>query len=251
MEAFDLTGKLALVTGGGSGLGYGIAEVLVKAGARVVIVGQNMEKLQKAQASLGESCQYVCLDITCLDEIPPMVDQVETEIGPIDILVNNAGKHLKKPLVDTTDAEYLSILQVHLLASFALTREVGKRMMVRGGGSIVLISSMTAVMSMDRVVAYSTAKMAVLGLMRGALAEFAASNVRINSIAPGWIDTPMLHVAIDADAARKQRITNRIPSHRFGLPEDIGYAVLYLCSGAGKYVNGIFLPVDGGAASGF
>lgn len=251
MKAFNLTGKLALITGGGSGLGYGIAEVLVKAGARVVIVGQNVEKLKKAQASLGEACRFVQLDITRLEEIPGMIDNVEAEIGAIDILVNNAGKHLKKPVVDTTDAEYLGILQVHLLASFALTREVGKRMMIRKSGSIILISSMSAVMSMDRVVAYSTAKTAVLGLMRGVLAEFATSNIRVNAIAPGWIDTPMLHVAIDADAARKEKIVNRIPVHQFGVPEDIGYAVLYLCSEAGKYVNGVFLPVDGGATSGF
>ena len=106
-------------------------------------------------------------------------------------------------------------------------------------------------MSMDRVVAYSTAKTALLGLMRGVMAEFAPYNIRVNAIAPGWIETPMLHVAIDSDLQRKQKIINRIPVHDFGQPEDIGYAALYLSSQAGKYVNGVLLPVDGGAASGF
>lgn len=251
MKAFDLTGKTALITGGGSGLGYGIAQVFVNAGAQVVIVGQNVDKLKKARQTLGGIVHYVQMDITKLDAIPAMVALVEKEFGPIDILVNNAGKHLKKPMIETTDAEYLDILQVHLLASFTLTREVGKRMMERKNGSIVMISSMSAVMSMDRVVAYSTAKTAVLGLMRGVLAEFSGYNVRVNAIAPGWIDTPMLHVAIDTDAERQAKILNRIPTHRFGNPDDIGYAALYLCSDAGKYVNGVFLPVDGGATSGF
>lgn len=251
MKAFDLTGKTALITGGGSGLGYGIAKVFVNAGARVVIVGQNTDKLKKARQTLGEAVQYVQMDITKLDEIPAMVEFVETEFGPIDFLINNAGKHLKKPVIETSDAEYLNILQVHLLASFSLMREVGKRMMNRKGGAIVMISSMSAVMSMDKVVAYSTAKTAVIGLMRGVLAEFSSYNIRVNAIAPGWIDTSMLHVAIDTDDERKAKILNRIPTHRFGEPDDIGYATLYLCSDAGKYVNGIFLPVDGGAASGF
>ena len=249
---FDLTGKTALITGGGSGLGYGIAEVFVEAGAKVIIVGQNLEKLKNAQLALGESCTYFRMDITRQSEIPAMVEQIETEHGPIDILVNNAGKHLKKPVIETSDEEYLSVLQVHLLASFTLTREVGKRMMARDkGGSIILISSMSAVMSMDRVVAYSTAKTALLGLMRGVIAEFAPYDIRVNAIAPGWIETPMLHVAIDTDSQRKQKIMNRIPSHTFGHPRDIGYAALYLSSEAGRYVNGVFLPVDGGAASGF
>lgn len=251
MDVFDLTGKNALITGGGSGLGYGIAKVFIDAGAKVIIVGQNLEKLKNARHSLGESCAYFQMDITRQSEVPEMIEQIEAKYGAIDILVNNAGKHLKKPVAETSDEDYLDILKVHLLASFTLTREVGKRMMKRNGGSIILISSMSAIMSMDRVVAYSTAKTALLGLMRGVMAEFAPYNIRVNAIAPGWIETSMLHVAIDSDLQRKQKIINRIPVHDFGQPEDIGYAALYLSSQAGKYVNGVLLPVDGGAASGF
>ena len=251
MDVFDLTGKNALITGGGSGLGYGIAKVFIDAGAKVIIVGQNLEKLKNARHSLGESCAYFQMDITRQSEVPEMIEQIEAKYGAIDILVNNAGKHLKKPVAETSDEDYLDILKVHLLESFTLTREVGKRMMKRNGGSIILISSMSAIMSMDRVVAYSTAKTALLGLMRGVMAEFAPYNIRVNAIAPGWIETSMLHVAIDSDLQRKQKIINRIPVHDFGQPEDIGYAALYLSSQAGKYVNGVLLPVDGGAASGF
>ena len=110
---------------------------------------------------------------------------------------------------------------------------------------------MTAVMGMEQVVAYSTGKTAILGMMRGMVAELATENIRINTIAPGWIETPMLHKAIDNDPPRKQKILNRIPSNTFGKPEDIGHAALYLASDAGKYINGVFLPVDGGAVGGF
>lgn len=251
MNAFNLTGKVALITGGGSGLGLGIAKIFIGAGARVIIVGQNLDKLQHAAQSLGEQCCYRQLDITQLMEIPAFVDELDQQYSSIDILVNCAGKHLKKAAIETTDSEYLEILNIHLLSTFALTREVAKKMLPRKNGSIILISSMSAIMSMDRVVAYSTAKTAVLGLMRGMLAELAPSGVRINTIAPGWIDTPMLHVAIDNDPERKQKILSRIPIKEFGMPEDIGYTALFLASDVSKYINGVLLPVDGGAAVGF
>lgn len=251
MNAFSLDGKRALITGGGSGIGFGIAKTFIEAGAEVIIVGKDKQKLIDATTFLGNRCQYRQFDITKSTDIPDFVEEVENNVGAVDILVNCAGKHLKKSAVDTTDIEFLDILNVHLLSTFSLTREFAKKMMPRQTGSIIFISSMSAIMSMEKVVAYSTAKTAILGLMRGLLVEFAQHGIRVNAIAPGWIETPMLHKAIDNDPARKLKITNRIPSSSFGDPEDIGYAALYLVSNAGKYVNGVFLPVDGGAAVGF
>lgn len=251
MNAFNLENKIALITGGGSGLGFGIAQTFIKAGGTVVIVGKDEQKLIHATQILGPNSKYIQCDITHLKTLPSLIEKIEKEIGEIEILVNNAGKHLKEKVEHTTDEAFEDILRVHLLSSFALSREVGKYMMQRKRGAIVMISSMSAVMSMDSVVAYSTAKTAVIGLMRGLLAEFSGYNIRVNTIAPGWIDTPMLHVAIDNDLPRKNKIINRIPTHDFGKPEDIGYAALYLCSAASRYVNGVFLPVDGGAVSGF
>jgi gluconate 5-dehydrogenase len=251
MKAFSLNEKRALITGGGSGIGFGIAKTFIEAGANVIIVGQDEQKLIEATALLGNRCQYRQFDITKSTHIPDFVEEVENNLGAVDILVNCAGKHLKKTAIDTTDAEFLDILNVHLLSTFSLTREFAKKMMPRQHGSIIFISSMSAIMSMEKVVAYSTAKTAILGLMRGLLVEFAQYGIRVNAIAPGWIETPMLHKAIDNDAPRRQKITNRIPTSSFGAPEDIGYAALYLVSEAGKYVNGVFLPVDGGAAVGF
>jgi NAD(P)-dependent dehydrogenase (short-subunit alcohol dehydrogenase family) len=251
MKAFRLDGKRALITGGGSGLGFGIAKLFTEAGAEVIIIGQNEQKLIDAKAALGNQCMYKQFNLAELDKIPALVDDVECNIGPVDILVNCAGIHLKKHAVETSDNEFLEVLNVHLFSVFALTREFAKGMIGRKQGSVILVSSMSAVMGMKQVVAYSTAKTAVVGMMRSLVAEWATSNIRINTIAPGWIDTPMLHKAIDHDEPRKQKILNRIPTSTFGEPEDIGYAALYLSSEAGKYVNGVFLPVDGGAADAF
>lgn len=251
MNKFSLEGKRAIITGGGSGLGFGMAKVFIEAGAKVIIIGKSVDKLIDAQKQLGEQCEYISFDVTDLSKIPALVDDIETKQGAIDILVNCAGVHLKKNSTETTDEEFLQVLNVHLLSVFALTREVSKKMMERNSGSIILISSMSAVMGMKQVVAYSTGKTAILGMMRSMVAELAVHNIRINTIAPGWIETPMLHKAIDHDEPRKQKILSRIPNSSFGEAEDIGYAALYLASDAAKYVNGVFLPVDGGAAGGF
>lgn len=251
MNVFRLDGKKAVITGGGSGLGFGIAKVFIEAGAEVVIIGQNEEKLQNAQAELGSHCRYYPFNITLLEKIPMLVSDIEDLVGPVDILVNCAGVHLKKWAVDVSDNEFLNILNVHVGSVFALSREFSKKMLERRSGSIIMISSMTAVMGMKQVVAYSTAKTAVIGLMRSLVAEFSTNNVRVNTIAPGWIESPMLHKAIDNDLPRKQKILDRIPTRTFGQPEDIGYAALYLSSDAGKYINGVFLPVDAGAAGAF
>jgi len=246
-EAFDLTGKRALITGGGSGIGFGIARTFAAAGADLVLVGRSEDKLRAACAELGPRCSYRVQDVSKLDEIPGFA----ASVGPVDILVNCAGAHLKKYALEVSDADYARILNIHVCSVFALCREFAKGMKERGGGAILLISSMTAVMGMKQVVAYTTAKSAVLGLQRALVADLSVDGIRINTIAPGWIETPMLHQAIDADAPRRAKILDRIPTRKFGDPEDIGYAALYLCSAAGKYVNGVFLPVDAGAAEAF
>lgn len=247
MKAFRIDGQRAVVTGGGSGLGFGIAKVFIEAGADVIIIGRNEEKLRLAQQQLGDHCQYKAFDVTKLQDIPALVK----EIGAVDILVNCAGVHLKKWALDVSDEEFLGVLNVHVMSVFALSREFAKLMVERGRGNIILISSMTAIMGMEQVVAYTTAKSAILGLQRSLVAELSPKGVRVNTIAPGWIDTPMFHQATDKDPQRKANILRRIPMKTFGQPEDIGYAALYFASPAGSYVNGVFLPVDAGASEAF
>ncbi|POY40833.1 3-oxoacyl-ACP reductase [Flavobacterium alvei] len=250
-EAFSLEGKTALITGGGTGIGLGIAKEFINAKAKVIITGRREDVLKNACEALGENAYYVVADLSLLDTIPALVTDIESEFGSINILVNNAGIHLKKWAQETTDEEFLKIIQTNLLSVFALTREVAKGMLERKSGSIILISSMAGLFGIDRVSAYGTSKTALIGLMNNLVTEYSRDNVRINCIAPGWINSDMFLNAINQDQERKQKITNRIALPDFGKPEDIGNAAVYLSSQAGRYVTGVVLPVDGGATVNF
>ena len=250
-NAFDLAGETALITGGGTGLGLGMAKCLVASGAKVVLVGRRREELEKACGSLGKNAFALAGDVTKLETAPAIVDQAEKLAGPVSILVNNAGVHLKKPATETTDAEFANVIQTHVFGAFALTREAGRRMVARKSGSILFTASMASLMGIPLVVAYSAAKSAYVGMVRTLSVELGAHGVRVNAIAPGWIASDMLEQALSGDPARKAKILGRIPMGGFGEPDDVGWAAVYLASPAAKYVNGVVLPVDGGAAESF
>ncbi|MBC2605927.1 SDR family NAD(P)-dependent oxidoreductase [Pelagicoccus albus] len=250
-NAFDLTGQRALITGGGTGLGLGMAKCLVACGAEVVLVGRRENALQEAVEGIGERASYRVCDVTELERIPALVEGVETEIGPVDTLINNAGVHLKKDASEISDTAFQNVMQTHVNAGFALSREFGKRMMERGTGNIIFTASMASLFGIPLVAAYSAAKTAHLGLVRALAADFSPRGVRINAIAPGWIHSEMMHKALDADPKRKEKILTRTPLGVFGDPEDIGWAAAYLASPAAKFITGVCLPVDGGASVGF
>ena len=250
-SAFDLTGQTALITGGGTGLGLGMARCFVASGANVVLVGRRPEELNKACATLGKKAFALVCNVTKLEAAPGLVEQAEALAGPLTILVNNAGVHLKKPAVDTSDAEFASVLQTHLFGAFALSREAGRRMVQRRKGCVLFTASMASFMGIPQVVAYSAAKTAYLGLVRVLASEWGPHEVRVNAIAPGWIASDMLDQAMSGDPARKAKVISRTPMARFGDPDDIGWAAVYLASPAAKFVTGVVLPVDGGAAIGF
>ncbi|MEZ4830256.1 MAG: SDR family oxidoreductase [Bacteroidia bacterium] len=248
---FSLEGKTALITGGGTGIGLGIATSMVQAGAKVVLSGRREDVLRDAVATLGPRAAFVINDISDQKGIPAFVQGLESRFGGIDILVNNAGIHLKKFAADTTDEEFLRVIQTNLLSVFSLTRECARGMTARGSGSILMISSMAALFGIDRVVAYSAAKTALTGLVNTLMTEYAPYNVRINAIAPGWIESEMFYKAINSDPARKVKIENRIAMPGFGRPDDIGNASVFLASDAARYITGVVLPVDGGAVVNF
>jgi NAD(P)-dependent dehydrogenase (short-subunit alcohol dehydrogenase family) len=251
MLPFQLQNQTAIVTGGGTGLGLGITRCLVQAGARVVITGRRADVLEAAAQELGEQVIPVVVDVTDTARLPAFVEQVTRDVGPPDILVNNAGIHVKKPALEMTDEDFNSVLHTHLTGAFALTRATAPGMLERGHGSIIFVSSMTAYMGMPLVAGYATAKSGVIGLVRTLSAEFAPKGVRVNAVAPGWIDTPMLRRAISADAERERKIRGRIQIEGFGAPEDVGWSVVYLSSEAARYVTGVILPVDGGGHASF
>ncbi|CAN5622635.1 SDR family NAD(P)-dependent oxidoreductase [soil metagenome] len=250
-KPFDLTGKVALVTGGGTGLGFGMTQALIEAGAYVVITGRREEKLQEACEICGNKAGYIVNDVNDLKGLPALVQEIESKYGAIDILINNAGINLKKHTLEVTDEEFQNIIQTNLNGLFALTREVAKKMKERKAGSIINITSMAAMYGISYVSAYAASKSAVLGMTRVLATDLSPFGIRVNCIAPGFIESPMLFKAFDADPERKNKVLGRTPMGKLGLPQDIGYAAVYLASDASRFVTGINLPVDGGNSIGF
>jgi gluconate 5-dehydrogenase len=248
---FRLDGEVALISGGGTGLGLAIGRCMVVAGAKVILVGRRSAVIKESAAAIGPQAGAVVCDVTRFKEAPKVVARAEALFGPITILVNNAGTHLKKPAVETSEAEFLSVLKTHVLGSHALTRVLLPGMLRRRHGSIIFMGSMASLFGIPNVVAYSAAKSAYLGMVRALATEASPSGVRVNAVAPGWIETEMTCQAMAGDPARKARILTRTPLGRFGEPDDIGAAVVYLCSPAAKFVTGVVLPVDGGMSIGF
>lgn len=250
-SAFRLDNDLALITGGGTGLGLAMGHCLAAAGARVVLTGRREDLLKQAAAEIGPRADFIAHDVTLLHQAPAMVDEVTERFGAITILVNNAGIHLKKPALETSEEEFLSVLTTHVLGAHAVSRAVAPGMIERRSGSILFIASMAALFGIPQVVAYSAAKSAYVGMVRSLAAELSPHGVRVNAIAPGWIETEMTRQAMDGDPERRKKILGRTPLARFGEPDDIGQAAVYLCSPAAKFVTGVVLPVDGGASIGF
>jgi NAD(P)-dependent dehydrogenase (short-subunit alcohol dehydrogenase family) len=249
---FSLEGQVALITGGGSGLGYATAECMIEAGADVVLFGRREEMLQDACEKLGDKSSYRRCDITETDKIPALVEAVLEEAGRIDILVNNAGITCKVPIDEMPVEKFTEILNVHLVGAYAISKAVLPHMRARKSGNIVFTGSMASFFAMPWVAAYAVAKNGVWGLVRNFAFETATDGIRVNGIAPGYIDkTGIFKEATMNDPERYQRIVSRIPSHILGEPRDIGWATVYLCSSAAKYVNGHMLVVDGGASIGF
>ena len=250
-KTYELHNKVALITGGGSGIGLGIASHFISLGAKVAITGRNMSKLQNAKLALGDNCFIYGNDITQKDLHETLVETIEKEIGPIEILVNNAGIHQKKASMEVTDAEFQMIMDTNINSVFALTRTVLKHMMPRGKGSVISISSMAALFGITQVVAYSSAKTALLGMTRSLASEYSHTGVRFNAIAPGFIETKMFLDIMEKDPMRKEKILSRTPARRFGTVEDVAYAAAFLASDGSNFITGVCLPVDGGNSIGF
>lgn len=248
---FCLDGETALITGGGTGLGLAIARCMVAAGARVILAGRREAVLKEAASAIGPQAAAVACDVTRFKDAARIMARAGALFGPITILVNNAGIHLKKPALETSDEEFLGVLKTHVLGSHALTRAVLPGMLRRRHGSIVFVASMASLFGIPNVFAYSAAKSAYLGMVRALAMEVSPAGVRVNAIAPGWIETDMARKAMAGDPSRKRRVLARTPLGRFGEPDDIGAAAVYLCSPAAKFVTGAVLPVDGGVSIGF
>ncbi len=251
LSRFSLRGERAFITGGGSGIGLGIARCMLRAGAEVVLTGRRKALLDEAVDGLGPGAHALQGDVTDPKGMETLARRTEEEFGPVSVVVNNAGIHHKAPFEATSMEDFERVLRTHVGGAFAVSQAFVPGMKARGKGHILFIASMTTFIGMPQVIAYSAAKSAFGGMVRALTADLAPSGIRVNALAPGWIDTPMLHKAVDGDPERKSKILGRTPMKRFGSTEDIGDAAVFLSSPAASFITGVVLPVDGGAVTGF
>lgn len=243
---FDLSGKVALVTGANKGIGRAIAVALAKAGADVALAGRTLaEETESEIRALGRSAVLIEADVAGDGAAHGMVEATRDTLGGLDILVNNAGTIRRADAVDFSVEDWDAVVDTNLKALFFLCQEAGRHMIDQGHGKIVNIASMLSFQGGIRVPAYTASKSAVAGLTRALANEWAGQGVNVNAIAPGYIATDNT-AALQADSTRNRQIVERIPAGRWGEPADIGGAAVFLASAASDYVHGHILAVDGG-----
>lgn len=247
MSMFDLTGKVALVTGGTVGLGGGMALALAQAGADLVLVTytDNDDTMMSECKKLGRRCHVITADLSQEDQLPGVVEKAIAAFGQIDILVNNAGIIRRVPIADHPSKDWHDVINLNLNTVFFLTQLVGRHMIERGTGKIISVASMLSYQGGILVPGYTASKHAVAGLTKAFANEWAAKGINVNAIAPGYMETRNT-APIRADSERTESITARIPAGRWGQPEDLAGPVVFLASSASDYLHGHILNVDGG-----
>ena len=249
---FDLTGRVAIVTGGNGGIGLGIAEGLAKVGANIVVAARDQSKSEGAIEriqGLGTRALSVRIDVTDEASVASAVIAALNEFSRIDILVNNAGIVIRKSPQDYSLAEWNEVIGVNLTGAYLCAREVYPHMVGSGGGKIINIGSMFSISGSELVASYSASKGGLVQLTRSLATAWARDNIQVNAILPGWIHTNMTAAARDRFPERYDQIRSRIPHGRWGEPEEIAGAAVFLASRASDYVTGVALPVDGGYSS--
>jgi 2-dehydro-3-deoxy-D-gluconate 5-dehydrogenase len=249
LDRFQLHGKTALVTGARRGLGLAMAIALAEAGADIVgtsasLEGQESELAQRVKALGRKFWGYAC-DLGDRAAVRAFIETVKRECPPVDILVNNAGTILRKPAAEFPDEYWEKTIEINLNAQWVLAREFGREMVARGSGKVIFTASLLSFQGGITVPAYAAAKGGVAQLAKALSNEWAGRNVQVNAIAPGYIATDNT-AALRADPVRNPAILARIPAGRWGEPEDVAGAVVYLASAASDFVTGTLLTVDGG-----
>jgi 2-deoxy-D-gluconate 3-dehydrogenase len=244
---FDLTGKVAVVTGGNTGIGQGIALALADAGASIASIARRHSD-DTVGRCLAKGVQAVSIqaDLGSVEPIERIVDEATAQLGPIDILVNNAGIIRRADAVDFTEADWDAVMDVNLKSVFFLSQAVVRRLIADArGGKIINTASMLSFQGGIRVPSYTASKSGIAGLTKLMANEWARHGINANAIAPGYFATDNTQ-ALQDDPVRSREILSRIPAGRWGQPSDIGGAAVFLASSASDYVQGITLPVDGG-----
>jgi 2-deoxy-D-gluconate 3-dehydrogenase len=249
MKSFDLKGKVAVVTGGNGGIGLGMAQGLADAGAEIAVVGRNEDKSKAAVADLaarGVRAISVAADVTDKEAVGRMVERVGRELGRIDILVNNAGINIRKPPHALELEEWSSVIDTNLTSAFVCSKAVHPAMKAAGGGKIINIGSMMSIFGASFAPAYAASKGGIVQFTRACACAWAADNIQINAILPGWIDTDLTKRARVEIGGLHERVLARTPAARWGAIDDFAGIAVFLASPASDFVTGTAIPVDGG-----
>lgn len=247
LDLFKLNGKVAVVTGANTGLGQGMAVALAEAGAKVVgVARRSCDETKGLIEQSGGSFAEVIADLSDMEMIPKIISQAVESFGRVDILVNNAGLIKRCDAIEFTEEDWDSVIQVNQKMVFFLSQAFAKKLIEQGdGGKIINICSMLSYQGGIRVPSYTASKSAVMGLTKAMANEWAAYNINVNAIAPGYMATNNT-AQLRSDSDRSEQIIDRVPAGRWGTPDDMKGAVVYLASDASAYVNGFTLAVDGG-----
>jgi 2-dehydro-3-deoxy-D-gluconate 5-dehydrogenase len=248
-QLFDLTGKVAIVTGGNGGIGLGMARGLADAGASIAVVGRNEAKSQAAVADIearGVKAIAVATDVTDKVAVADMVARVSRELGRIDILVNNAGINIRKPPHSLDIEEWRSVIDTNLTSAFLCSKAVHAAMKAAGGGKIINIGSMMSIFGASFAPAYAASKGGIVQFTRSCACAWAPDNIQANAILPGWIDTDLTKRARTEIGGLHERVLSRTPAARWGEIGDFAGIAVFLASAASDFVTGTAIPIDGG-----
>jgi 2-deoxy-D-gluconate 3-dehydrogenase len=250
MDLFDLHGKVAIVTGGNGGLGRGMAWGLAKAGANIVIAARDQGKTAATAAELRDTCGVQVLELrvdVCQEEdVQAMVEQTMHTFGHLDILINNAGTNIRKAAEELTATDWQTVIDTNLRSTFVCSQAVYASMVRSHGGKIINNGSMFSLFGGSHVLAYAASKGGVVQLTKSLAVAWAKDNIQVNAILPGWLHTDLTHSAMQQLPDLYDRILARTPQGRWGEPEDLAGAAVFLASRASDFVTGVVLPVDGG-----
>ena len=252
LSPFDLTGKVAVVTGGNGGIGLGIAMGLAGAGANIVVAARSVEKTAQALEdirALGVEAHGITVDVTQDPAIQRMVTNTIDHMGRLDILVNNSGIAVRAQPQDLTAAQWDSVVDVNLRAAFLASKEVYSHMVSAGGGKVINVGSMYSLFGSDWGAPYAASKAGLVQLTKSLAVAWAKDNIQVNAVLPGWFVTDLTRGIPEADPNRYDNINRRIPTGRWGEPSELGGAAVFLASAASYYVTGAALTVDGGYSS--
>lgn len=251
-KLFDLTGKVAVVTGGNGGIGLGIAMGLAGAGANIVIAARSVEKTAQALEdirTLGVEAHGITVDVTQEPAIQRMVTSTIDHMGRLDILVNNSGIAVRAQPQELTSAQWDSVVDVNLRGAFLASKEAYAQMVKAGGGKVINVGSMYSIFGSDWGAPYAASKGGLVQLTKSLAVAWAKDNIQVNAVLPGWIVTDLTRGIQDADPNRYDNISRRIPTGRWGEPSELAGAAVFLASTASDYVTGATLAVDGGYSS--